>query len=260
MHADSAYVMGMGHRVCQDYARAGSHANLAYGIVSDGCSSSPDTDVGARLLALTAERLCKQYSDEGRFKIDIPRVARVAESAREIFVSTLPCESLDATLLVLVAQENVVKASFMGDGAIAARLPYGDLLIWEAEAPDGYPRYPNYLNNNARKANVEAGDRWVVRLSNGGEYSTRDVIAFNQDIEDADVVAVFSDGVRSFTDAERNPIPGASVIAELMDFKGYHGAFVQRRLYAFMRAAAKRGWRHEDDVAMAAIHMAVEED
>ena len=262
MHADSAFVMGMGHRVCQDYARAGAYGfspHLTYGIVSDGCSSSPDTDVGARLLALTAERLFQGYYEEGRFTINLPRVARVAESARDIFFPTLPCEALDATLLTVMADRpDRALVCCMGDGVIAAKNWDGALRIWDVEAPDGYPRYPNYLNHVARRELVEAGVPWIVRFPGGGEYHTSKVVPFEQPVEGAAVVAIFSDGVRSFTDAERRPIPAEEVVAELMAFKGYQGAFVQRRLYAFLKAAAKRGWRHEDDVAMAAIDMAAE--
>lgn len=265
MHADSSYVMGMGHRVCQDYARAGRTPQeypLVYGIVSDGCSSSPDTDVGARLLALTAERLMRDYYDRewmDHIFLDLRPMALFAEQDRKGALPDLPQEALDATLL-FVATDRPDRARFacMGDGVIAAKDWGGELRIWDVEAPDGYPRYPNYVNNDLRRASVEAGALWFVHFPGGGEYRTSKVVSFEQKVEGAAVVAIFSDGVRSFTDAERRPIPSAEIVAELMAFKGYQGAFVQRRLHAFLKAAAKRGWRHEDDLAMAAIDMAAE--
>jgi len=264
LHSDSSYVMGMGHRVCQDYARAGRTPQehpLVYGIVSDGCSSSPDTDVGARLLALTAERRLRiafpGWVDNAFCHAESLAVLTMKDKDRSFF--DLPDEALDATLL-FVAANSPDRARFacMGDGVIAAKDWDGALRIWDVEATDGYPRYPNYVNNDARRKSVEAGAPWIVHFPGGGEYRTSRVVSFEQPVDGAQVVAIFSDGVRSFTDAERNPIPGAEIVAELMAFKGYQGAFVQRRLHAFLKAAAKRGWRHEDDLAMAAIDMAVE--
>jgi len=257
--------MGMGHRVCQDYARAGRTPQehpLVYGIVSDGCSSSPDTDVGARLLALTAEHLLRgshQKAWANRVFNEASLVATRTKSAKDGMLVDLPNEALDATLL-LVAADRPDRARFacMGDGVIAAKDWDGALRIWDVEAPDGYPRYPNYVNNDLRQRSVEAGEPWIARSPGGGECRTSKVRSFEQPVEGAAVVAIFSDGVRSFTDAERNPIPSAEIVAELMAFKGYQGAFVQRRLHAFLKAAVKRGWRHEDDLAMAAIDMAVE--
>jgi hypothetical protein len=132
------------------------------------------------------------------------------------------------------------------------------LRTWSIEAPDGYPRYPNYYNNAMRRRHVEAGAEWVARGSDGSEFHTAQVRSFDRYVAEAQVAAVFSDGVRSFLDADRQPVPGEQVVAELMAFRGYVGAFVQRRLHAFLKAASKRGWRYEDDVAMAAIYLGSE--
>ena len=55
MNADHYYTIGNSHSVCQDYAISGLVENGAYAILSDGCSSSPDVDVGARMLSLSAK-------------------------------------------------------------------------------------------------------------------------------------------------------------------------------------------------------------
>src|SRR5437868_4207156 len=54
MNSDCAFQIGAAHTVCQDYAVA--HSGVpAYAILADGCSSSPDTDIGARLLVKAAQ-------------------------------------------------------------------------------------------------------------------------------------------------------------------------------------------------------------
>ena len=65
MHADSFFAIGSTHKINQDYAWGGmpnTHwseysmsAPRAIAIVSDGCSSSKDTDFGSRLLAQSAK-------------------------------------------------------------------------------------------------------------------------------------------------------------------------------------------------------------
>ena len=54
--ADAHFSIGKTHRVCEDYARAGLLPDgRAFAIVSDGCSSSPDTDFGSRLMTIAAQ-------------------------------------------------------------------------------------------------------------------------------------------------------------------------------------------------------------
>ncbi len=80
----------------------------------------------------------------------------------------------------------------------------------------------------------------------------------NQASFDYDLIAVISDGIHSFTaDTERGrvAIPWGNVLPYLMDFKGYKGQFVKRRLRKFLADTAKLGWKHHDDISMAAIYL-----
>lgn len=48
---------------CQDYAVSGSiNDTTAYAIVSDGCSSGGETDIGARIVALATKRALEENS------------------------------------------------------------------------------------------------------------------------------------------------------------------------------------------------------
>jgi hypothetical protein len=49
------------------------------------------------------------------------------------------------------------------------------------------------------------------------------------------LATVFSNGISSFVDSCGEPIPALVVIQELMSFKNYKGAFVQRRMKAVLR-------------------------
>ena len=50
MNSDSVFVKGYGHEVCEDYAyNTGDKV-----VISDGCSSADNTDIGSRLIARTS--------------------------------------------------------------------------------------------------------------------------------------------------------------------------------------------------------------
>jgi hypothetical protein len=69
------------------------------------------------------------------------------------------------------------------------------------------------------------------------------------------IAAVFSDGVKSFVDEQRQEVSTLEVIRSLMNFKGFKGEFVKRRMQGFLKSARKRGWKHDDDLSMAAIYL-----
>ena len=78
---DAFFSIGKTHMVCQDYARSGTtRAGHPYAIVCDGCSSSPDTDLGSRFLAMSfasyVEHLCDGGFFDG-FQMDIVIHARI---------------------------------------------------------------------------------------------------------------------------------------------------------------------------------------
>ena len=64
MNTDFYCEIGDSHVACEDYALAGKiNDNISYAIVADGCSSSPNVDVGARVLAHAAlDYLTSQFS------------------------------------------------------------------------------------------------------------------------------------------------------------------------------------------------------
>src|SRR5215208_7219869 len=98
MNANSVFNIGATHAVCQDYVIARSRAPHGgpYVVMSDGCSSSPDTDVGARLLVKAIDQMLVRTAPRDVCKLH-KECARTALGWAELI--GLPAQAVDATLL-----------------------------------------------------------------------------------------------------------------------------------------------------------------
>lgn len=255
MERDSMYVMGHGHRVCQDYTLSGND----FVVLSDGCSSSPDSDLGARYLCHAAGHRDSLY--QGSF--DSGWVIRRAARAAATLGNSM--SSLDATLLVATADENgFVRCYAAGDGVIAVRMRGGELRVWEID--DGpAPAYLSYRLSPGRMERYwqEWGTTRTIRYSRDGqvrrefELSIRQSYLFQLSFPIASIEAVFlmSDGVKSFSDGDKRPVQMGDVVEEICALRSLRGEFVRRRLGRFLkRTCVSRSWSHDDDISVAAMH------
>lgn len=262
MNTDCAFWIGSTHAVCQDYVTA--TPGEACGVVlSDGCSSSPDTDIGARLLVLSAARLSPVRDDAAE------AICAAADCAGKL---GLPPNCLDATLLTIQAENGVFTVHCAGDGAVALGRHDGssDVFIIAFEA--SYPLYPSYHLDDARRAQwmAQPGNRktiqhWTLTADGAAlEAETRQSAdaaeRFSGTSADYRFAAVLSDGVQSFTQTVQTEtsrttvsVPVAVVLTELLAFKSSQGQFVQRRAAAFRKECDRRGWRHSDDVSLGVV-------
>ena len=110
---DHLFWAGDGHKVNQDYCLSGSRKDIHYAIVSDGCSSSPDTDFGSRILAKAAENNIES------FHTDYFEHAVISEATVQVKSLNLSKRSLDATLLIILYDDFIVRFRCYGDGFCA---------------------------------------------------------------------------------------------------------------------------------------------
>ena len=248
MNADSHYVIGQAHLVCQDYARAktADDGKSGYAILCDGCSSSPDSDIGARLLALEMVRICKASQFGPAIDFETVATFAAANAEQQAIMHGLHPTCIDATLYTLRVVNNCLFANVWGDGVLVVQ-QHDRVDCWETDFPSGYPAYPSYCLSTVRNEEfVKRNSKDVIR-GRGVIYATS-VVQW---------AAVFSDGVFSFKRPVENgwePVPWEEVVAELTAFKNFQGKFVTRRMKRFFKDAAKKGWCWDDDVSMAAIH------
>lgn len=286
MHADSYFRIGKTHKVCQDYALHGRAEappefpddegfSKAFAIVSDGCSSSPDTDFGSRLIA----RAAVSVMPDGYNQL---RCVQVAETWREAV--QLPQNALDATLMALWQESpDRIEATVSGDGVLAARRTDGTyewVVIEYLPGTDGRsaPAYLSYTLDAGRLDQYLTSaycTRKVTRFLQppGGEvqecesYEDRllvsdlDEFIYDLSFETANYsfVSVLSDGAQSFqrkNDSGRyTPIPLVEVLGQVLHIKGSgKGQFITRRCNRFFTEfCPSNGWEHNDDFSMAAI-------
>ena len=256
MNADSAYTIGATHSVCQDYVIA----NSSYVILSDGCSASPDTDIGSRLLVKAAEQQLNTHPNPETLHREAARIALQWAATMGLHL-----QAVDATLLTAFESDDALIVSCSGDGVIVTETTNGKRDIYDISYPAGYPVYPSYLHQPDRLAALAHDGRTrkeVKHFSSIGPLSTqhceRTTHVMRLTAKDYRFVALISDGVRSFftTAGKRvESLDVSNVLSELLSFKSRNGAFVARRMKRFKKDCRSQGWQHADDLAMGVIYL-----
>lgn len=266
MNTNSHYIIGKNHSDCQDYALDGMRqiisSDLYYAIVCDGCSSSPRSDFGSRILAQTCFFNIHKFGSEEFWQSSIHDANSIVKYLG------LPKECLDATVNIAAVLNNKLTIQCWGDGAISILFKEGTREDYIIRYPSGAPNYLNYQADPERFCQFKEtfGTKKVVtHFSNSVESEDISFIApyyFSLQVPIDNIASVFvmTDGVESFKKTEStdtyissNPLDVRQVIDELTSVKAYNGNFMLRR----MRGMKKKNpaWFHEDDLAVAAIHI-----
>jgi len=269
MNADLYLRQGDTHAVCQDYAEARLTERGLTLAVCDGCSSSPMTDIGARLLARAAlgnVHRCGGLDDIEAFAAST--IDRAAASAR---LMELPLQCLDSTLIVVDIDDDHGRAAMFGDGALAVGNVDGSVRVWSVDYTSNAPDYLSYRLDLARRAAyadlVDGSECVIRRLEWGGKralMSTTEPLTSGPLVLDIDEpirwIAAMTDGVKSFTrpvqstsTKGREPVDEVDVLTDVLDFVNVNGKFVERQVRWFAAECEKRGWKHSDDLGIAAI-------
>jgi hypothetical protein len=278
MNTDSALNIGSRHSHCQDYVIArnsSTNSSGPYVILSDGCSSSPDTDIGARLLVKAAEKI---FTGEGFDDVEQlhKEAARLAlDWAGSIGVAA---ESVDATLLSAHVSEESLFMACSGDGVIMLETREEVLDLYVVSSPSGYPYYPSYAYQPERLSELIANGRTTKEIRHYRRSQPRKRFTllevtssdsptevFKLDAADYKYAAVASDGIDSFFHTQQSDngkhvenVNLLDVLTEFWSFKNSHGAFVERRLKRFRKDVQANGWQHADDLSIGVINLGEE--
>jgi len=266
MNSDCVFILGATHKVCEDYAIANDSHDMSVIILADGCSSSTDTDIGARILVKTAEALELTKIDmsfSGRYYID-----RAIDISEWMFLDKT---ALDATLLMARVENGKYIIGCHGDGVTVVGYKNGRMLIRSVSFFTAYPQYLSYEMDSKRKAGFESvskGARLETIQLNGdttvSSHSVSTIIPalFRDSTDDVSFIAIMSDGIHSFyeqvqteTSMTNRSVDYVTVIKDLLDIKGRKGCFVQRMFNSFKRSCAVKNWHHSDDLSLAVINL-----
>lgn len=269
MHTDHCFHMGADHTVCQDFAVSGidevlKTERVAYAIVCDGCSSSPDTDFGARLLAISAREHARCS-----YLMSYDSLAEYLTHRMKIIYDTfysLHPQALDATLLLATVrpskgEKHLLHVFMYGDGVCYVRAKNNPRLLHVGfEVMDGdikrsAPDYLSYHLSASRKkvyltSNVSKKATYGDRVETLHPFAP---VCFSCEVESGDFVALSSDGIDSFRTATEVSLTTKEVADEFFGFKNTNGEFVKRRISAFKRQCTKNAIVHGDDISVAAI-------
>ena len=264
MNTDSYFAIGKSHTVCEDYALSGEN----YVIVSDGCSGSPDTDFGARLLA----KVCEQEILTSGLNYSEEAVIYKADAMADHI--GLPRQCLDATLITACAgDDNFVDVRMFGDGAVII-LDKDMLLTYHTISyKHNAPAYLSYRLDpeRARLYLKKSEDGLSGGIDYGAYGETKHDFIWDHGLDchkwrfrkdDTKLVIIASDGIESFmypkvsgTTKKLENIGLLSVLLWLTEIKGFKGKFLERRCKRFLKEATAEGWQHNDDFSLAAIHL-----
>lgn len=256
MNANSTYSIGKEHVTCEDYAITGNDGELAYAIVCDGCSASPDVDFGARVIAKSAEHMIKCYHNDNDvdYKLMGGMVIAKAKHIFDIFPRLHP-QALDSTLLMAWVKNNKLRVFMYGDGIFVLRNKYG-VHAQQVHLTSGAPDYLSYYLNNDRElaySQLEDNVKELWTVDGVISYDPFDHIPLDFEVEAGDTVSVISDGINSFRRSDNTPIHWRELVDEFTGYKTTEGEFVLRRMNAFKRKCLKEGITHYDDISVASI-------
>lgn len=253
---DSVFIKGSSHHICQDYAIHGDN----HAIGSDGCSSSPHTDVGSRILCNTLSEKLKECGAN-------TEVLRYAAYDAALCADKLglPNECLDATLFGFHILEGQVISFISGDGYIYKRFRAGGKLSEELRAisfEPNMPFYPNYYTNLRRlKSHNETGVKATLKV----DYPSSDLPSFSHTWEadefcryesdalgDLELLLMFSDGLGTFQ-LDKKDIEVNKVLESLTNIKSYSPGFLQRKVINGMKKDFVGTLTHWDDFSVVGL-------
>jgi len=283
---DSYIEIGKTHEVCEDYATHGTIMGIPYIIVSDGCSSSEDTDVGSRLLTYACRNALMEIINQNLLE-DLDIIALRTHLKEQILFNlrlslkalSLHTSVADATLLVAFVWEGKTYYFMYGDGHI--------ILKWKDDSSgvskdvvkisyaDNAPPYLSYNLDIRRKEGyreqfgsgmVNETFKWY---DEPGPISVNEFLSIYDgcisgvvESDKLQSITLSSDGIESYMFGKDAPVRAGDRINatfehiwqdEYTNYKSTGGEFVKRRMKRIKLNNEKSHIEHYDDVSCATI-------
>lgn len=262
INIDTHFVIGHSHLVNEDYAIGGVEPS-PWMVVADGCSSSPQTDIGSRLLAMAAREYLIGHLAAGT-EPEANELAQYAALKAEAAsrVIGLPLQSIDATLVVAfvtgAGDSQTVKVIAIGDGAIVYTDRQGEMKLIEIEYSHNAPYYPSYRVDRARDGlYVEQSANAVKTVTMNGaaeEEGVREPTVISIPVDGLSSLLIASDGLASFVNvATKQVVPIEGIARSLVAFRNTTGEFLKRKMRRALKGWSKDDVFNSDDLSVAAM-------
>lgn len=279
---DWYYTIGSSHNVCEDYCVTGYYkqGDIHYGILSDGCSSQIDTDVGSRLLVKNFEYLLTDL----RFQKDLIQnpsltLKHFIGNARNKAAAFISPHSLDCTFLSFVIIDNYCHIFIIGDGCLFLQNNANDIEIIIIDYEYNAPIYLNYASSQKTlDLYKKQYGEWKcictvyictsknVKNINKNINKKSDTILENDDIlnipyfykkinvEDYKSIILCSDGAQSFLKGKGNQLINVEEIAKILLTlpKNLTIDFMKNHMRLVKKQCITEGWSHYDDFSVIA--------
>ena len=260
MNFNHLFRKGSTHKVCQDYSLTRESEICKLALMSDGCSGSPDTDFGSRLLVSNMAKLMQNSTFQ-----DISFACQLASinASRDAFSLGYSSRCLDATLggIYYDKSSNKVDAFLYGDGVVILKSPDTDYITvykrsFYTDSGQEMPVYPIYKHLNLDISHINYKfeqflvykDRTEVLNGYDGPAEQK-AFWISPVIWDIEFLAVCSDGINTFI-KNKDAFDFSTVIRELFFIKNKKGEYLERH-YNFLLSDYKID--HSDDLSIVSM-------
>jgi serine/threonine protein phosphatase PrpC len=253
--------IGSQHNICEDYIIQGNDP-VPYIILADGCSTSENTEMGARILCHIAKQYLK-YQSETSLSIDYHKMGQWVIHNAEMTARQLGLKKrcLDATLIIAFIYNNEARVYMYGDGVVASQKD-GVITTLITSYTKNAPYYLSYLIDEGRKNAYH--DMQIDKVETAfvdGKFKKEEKYAYDYGTsqflpnfdERCDTLFICSDGILSFiveNPAERRLIEVHDFIPDFMAFKNFKGEYLKRRLNKALKKLDRDGITHFDDLSI----------
>lgn len=244
METNSFYQIGKDHKVCEDYSICGVQP-FPFAILSDGCSTGKNTDVGSRILVSITKKNIELFTPEN-YREFIETIVFQSKAIAKIMGVEKEC--LLATLTFIATIDNKTYVLMIGDGCFIYK-ENNEIKSISHEYKNNYPYYPIYIKSNIDETNKGL---LVKKDINQEElpYSTIQLYEF----ENIEWIMASSDGIFSFTNGDEL-IDFENIKKEMSDIKSFKGEFIERKMKRVTKNFNKDGFYNSDDWSMTGIYL-----
>lgn len=258
MNVDGIFLKGRSHHICEDYMLYGTEP-FPYIIISDGCSSSKNTDVGARILAHTTRRNIKTAFDYSYKEFGMLVAALSKASIQSLGLSTT---AMDATLIMVAYINGMYNVRLYGDGSI-----FYDSRYLTLDYTGNAPYYLSYWVDRERaNAFLDKFGSYVTLIENSEGFTQKNTIdidetffVFSKFLADVKSdrpnhpLLIASDGIEQISTLNKQTMDAKTMAKAFTNFKTTKGEFVKRRVLREMKNQEKQGYYSMDDLSVGCI-------